>query len=223
RTFVNNNAPEVELKSDDFSDNLAEFIAHLKYLERSDYTIEYYRRELRKFMHTLEDMRFKTDLRAITGDLIESEYIRYMSDEVGVKHATIAATLRALRAFFNWAVSKGVIESSPMAQITIGVPKAPTIETFSREQLRDIFSQPELNLFVGWRGLTLMPMMVAPGVRVRELCDIKVDDIRSEDNQYLSRARMARIGSFRFRRKPSACSNDICKRGEIRRSSGFLF
>src|SRR5699024_12273918 len=53
------------------------------YLERSDYTIEYYRRELRKFMHTLEDMRLKTDLRAITGDLIEGEYIRYMSDEVG--------------------------------------------------------------------------------------------------------------------------------------------
>src|SRR5690625_3947684 len=101
RTFVNASAPEVELKSGDFADNLTDFIAHLKYLERSDYTIEYYRRELRKFMHTLEDMRFKTDLRAITGDLIEGEYIRYMSDEVGVKHATIAATLRALRAFLD--------------------------------------------------------------------------------------------------------------------------
>src|SRR5699024_8449524 len=138
RTFVNNNAPEIELKSDDFADNLADFIAHLKYLERSDYTIEYYRRELRNFMHTLEDMRFKTDLRSIRRDLIECDYIRYMSDEVGGKHATIAATLRALRAFCNWAVSKGVIEPSPMAQITIAVPKAPTIETFSREQLREL-------------------------------------------------------------------------------------
>src|SRR5699024_10161973 len=136
-------------------------------------------------MHTLEDMRFKTDLRAITGDLIESEYIRYMSDEVGVKHATIATTLRALRAFCNWAVSKGVIESSPMAQITIGVPKAPTIETFSREQLRAICSQPDPKSFVGLLDLTLMTLMVETGVRVRELCDIKVDDIRSEDNQIL--------------------------------------
>lgn len=185
RTFVNSSAPEIELKSDDFADNLSDFIAHLKYLERSDYTIEYYRRELRKFMHTLEDMRFKTDLRAITGDLIEGEYIRYMSDEVGVKHATIAATLRALRAFFNWAVNKGVIESSPMAQITIGVPKAPNIETFSRDQLRELFSQPDPKLFVGLRDLTIMTLMVETGVRVRELCDIRLDDIRSEDNQIL--------------------------------------
>src|SRR5699024_11811875 len=95
RTFVNNNAPEVELKSDDFSDNLAEFIAHLKYLERSDYTIEYYRRELRKFMHTLEDMRFKTDLRAIKGDLIEGGYGRGMNDEVGVEEGRIDTTQRA--------------------------------------------------------------------------------------------------------------------------------
>src|SRR5699024_10991929 len=115
-------------------------------------------------------------------------YVRYAYDELGLKHASVASTLRAVRAFMNWAKGK-YIEESPMDNIVIGTPKPPKIETFSREQLKAIMSQPDPQLFVGLRDLTIMTVLLETGVRVRELCDITVDDVRFEDNQILIRGK----------------------------------
>lgn len=185
RTFVADNSPEIDLMGDDFSENLNAFLIDLKFRNRSEYTIDYYRRELRKFMYTLEEQRFKTRLRRLDSTIIKDGYIRYMYEEKGVEHATIAATMRALKAFLNWAVGQGVIEKNPMNEITIGTPKAPVIETFTRDQIRVLFSQPNPKLFVGLRDLTIMTIMLDTGVRVRELCDIKVNDVRMSDEQIL--------------------------------------
>src|SRR5699024_9585559 len=95
------------------------------------------------------------------------------------------ATLRALKAFLNWAKSRGIIEQNPMNDVTIGDPQARTIETFTRDQIRDLFSQPNPKLFVGLRDLTIMAVMLDTGVRVRELCDIRTQDVRMPDNQIL--------------------------------------
>src|SRR5690625_5591901 len=103
--------------------------------DRSPYTIKYYELELSNFMHTIEDMRLNTRLRTITGDLIRDEYVRYMYEDRRVKHASVAAALRALRAVFNWAVGRGIIESSPMESVVIGDPNPPMIERLTRDQL----------------------------------------------------------------------------------------
>ena len=188
RTTVSVYSPEIDLLDDDFYDCLLAFLRHQKDNERSPYTIEYYRRSLTNFANILEERRFKSDLRAITGDSIEQGYVRYAYDELGLKHATVASTLRAVRAFLNWAVGK-YIEYNPMDSIVIGTPKPPKIETFSREQLKAIMSQPDPQLFVGLRDLTIMTIFLETGVRVRELCDITVDDVRFEDNQILIRGK----------------------------------
>src|SRR5690606_34353675 len=60
---------------------------------------------------------------------------------------------------------------------------------FSREQIYDLLSQPDPKLFVGLRDLAIVVLMLDTGIRVRELCDIKVDDIRWEDNQILIRGK----------------------------------
>src|SRR5690625_757305 len=143
RKYVSTYSPEIDIINDDFDENVRSFIRDLKFRNRSKHTIEYYRRELRKFMHTLEDMRLKTNLRAITSDLIKGEYVRYMSEEKGARHTTIAATLRALRAFLNWSVQNSIIENNPMDDVTVGDPKARTIETFTRDQIRLLFSQAD--------------------------------------------------------------------------------
>ena len=185
RKYVNTEASEVDLLDDDFAENMHAFLRDLKMRDRSPYTIKYYEVELLKFMHTIEDMRLNTRLRTITGDLIKDEYVRYMYEDRRVKHASVAASLRALRAFFNWAVNRGIIESSPMESVVIGDPKPPMIETFSRDQIRTLLSQPDPKLFVGLRDLTIMILLLETGVRVRELCDIKVDDVRFNDDQIL--------------------------------------
>src|SRR5690625_7669572 len=96
RTYVSNNSPEIDLMDDDFSENLNAFLSDLKFRNRSEYTIDYYRRELRKLMHTLEDQRFKTRLRRLDSTAVKEGYIRYMYADKVVEHDSIAASDRAV-------------------------------------------------------------------------------------------------------------------------------
>src|SRR5690625_2259616 len=179
-----------ETKDDDFDENISSFLTYLRTLDRSPHTLEFYEKELRKFMVTLENKRIKTNIRSLTSDIITDEYILYNVDELNTKYATIAATLRALRAFLNWAVNKErIIKNSPMEEITIGKVRPRTIETFSRSQLRDLFEQPDLSLFVGIRDYAMLTLFIETGIRVRELSDIKLDDVRFSDNQILIRGK----------------------------------
>ena len=189
RNYVTVSDFETDFVDDDFDECVTSFLAYLRTKNRSEFTIEYYKRELHKFMITLEKLGHTTRLRRLTDDLITSEYVRYMSDVKGVKHATVASTLRALKAFLNWAVTKNIIEANPMNNVDIGTVKHRTIETFSREQIRDILAQPDRKLFVGLRDYTIMVLLLETGIRVRELCDIKMDDVRFADNQILIRGK----------------------------------
>lgn len=185
RYYAEVHVDEVEQVNDDYFDCLAEFLEELRFKKRSNYTIEFYTKELRLFADTLEKQKISTRLRTITSTTIKHDFVLYREQEHKVKHATINATLRALRAFLNWAKDNRVISENPMDEIVISEAKPREIETFSREQIYQILSQPDPKLFVGLRDLAIMVLMLDTGIRVRELCDIKVDDIRWEDGQIL--------------------------------------
>src|SRR5690625_4732654 len=84
RTTVNVEAPEVQSIDDDFYDCMLSFLRGLKIDDKSEYTITYYQSQLSRFMYTLEDMRIKTNLRAITREINEDKYVRYV---VGVRNS----------------------------------------------------------------------------------------------------------------------------------------
>lgn len=185
RNYVNVSNVEVDLIDDDFDELMHAFLREQRLKKLSKYTIEYYQRELTKFMHTIEKFGYTTRLRRLNDHLIRDVFVKYMYEKRNAKHATVDATMRALKAFLNWAVGKGVIESSPLVNIDIGKPRPRQIETFTREQIREILKQPDLKMFVGLRDYTIMLTLLETGVRVRELTDIKINDVRFEDSQIL--------------------------------------
>lgn len=184
RHFAKAHAEEIEQLNDDFYECLSLFIDDLRFKKRSSYTIDYYDRELRYFARILEKQALSTNLNKITSDIIRYDYVAYREVKDGVQHATINSGLRALRAFFNWAEGK-YVKTNPMKEIVISEAKPREIETFDRQQIYDLLSQPDPKLFVGLRDIAIMVFMLDTGVRVRELCDITVDDIRWEDGQVL--------------------------------------
>src|SRR5699024_9925147 len=186
----NNNDPLIEsTKDDDFDENVSSFLAHLKMKDRSVYTVLYYKRELRKFMTTLEEGGVATRLRRLTSDIIMDEYVMYVSEEKGAKHASIAATLRALKAFLNWAISRGIISQNPMNEDSNGKVKSNTDEPFTPDKGLTILAQTERELFTGVRDYTIKITILETGTRVRELADIKMNGARISDNQILIRGK----------------------------------
>jgi len=184
-TESNDNVNIPGFTSDDFEDNLTAFIRSRRAANRSDETIRYYREQLGSFMRTLEKQGVATRLQRLTSDIITEHFIEYSLEVRRVKYSTVATCLRAVRAFLNWAEDRGVIEESPMKGITISAPKVSEVETFTRDQFNEILRQPNLETFVGLRDYVIMVVLLETGIRVRELCDINVGDIRWADSQIL--------------------------------------
>src|SRR5690625_7849193 len=129
-------------------------------------------------MRKLEKQCVATRLQLLTSYIITEHFIEYSLEVRRVKYSTVATCLRAVRAFLNWAVERGVIEKSPMKGITISAPKVVEVETFTRDQFNEILRQPNLETFVGLRDYVIMVVLLETGIRVRDLCDINDGDIR---------------------------------------------
>ncbi len=192
RTFIaeSNESDGINIGSpgfidDDFETCSEAFLRYVRSNNRSKDTIAYYRKSLRIFEKALADQGMSTRLQRITEDVISEGFIRYSLDVKQVKYVSVATSLRAVRAFLNWAVSKSIITVSPMRGIKIGAAKTKDIETFTREQLRDIFRQPDLETFVGFRDYTMLTVFLETGIRLREITDILVKDVRFADSQIL--------------------------------------
>lgn len=187
RTFItesnsehlNDDLPGYE--SYDFTDNMEAYLTAVRSRNRSDDTIKFYRQHLSRTRNILEKQNVSTKINRINSDTIES-YITYSMDELNISYSTVAIRLRALRAFFNWLHDRNIIYKNPMKGIVISKTNT-EVETYSREQLTEIFRQPDLETFVGYRDYALMTILLETGIRLREVRDIKMDDIKYSDSQ----------------------------------------
>ncbi|WP_077603671.1 tyrosine-type recombinase/integrase [Oceanobacillus sojae] len=189
RTFISDTTEELKQNTnvidDSFDENVEAFLRSVRLNQRSEDTIFYYRDKLRNLEKVLSQQGYSTRIRSITEDILSDGYILYSKEEKGLKDTTIRTNLRAFRAFFNWCVKKGVIENSPMKDIKIGGAKTTDIETFTKEQISELFAQPNLSTFVGLRDYVIMGVFLETGIRLRELVDIEINDVRLEDSQIL--------------------------------------
>lgn len=189
RTFIGGSNESIVFKDDDFDTNVRKFKRHLNAKNRSTYTIKSYTEQFTKFKKVLQEQGYATRLQRISEETITEGFIGYLQNVKELEYNSITVGLRSLRAFFNWSVKQGVIDSSPMQGVTIGKANNDAVETFNDDQLDDLFNQPNLDSFVGLRDYAIMSVFLETGVRLRELVDIKVNDIRTEDSQILIRGK----------------------------------
>lgn len=169
------------VQAEDFETSLQLFLRDCKIRNVAEDTLKFYSQNLTTVLRILEKQNVDTYPQKITPEIIKEKLILYMMN-AGNKENTINCKLRALRAFMNFLEREGMITESPFHSVKLLRTKQEAVPTFNREQLRLILTQPDQNTFTGFRDYTIMLLMVETGVRVRELTDILVDDIRWEDN-----------------------------------------
>ncbi len=174
---------KIAVEAEDFETSLHLFLRDCKIRNLSESSLKYYRNELISFRGLLEEQDLPTHPSKITLKTIKENVIYYMMETLNRKESSINTRLRAIRAFFNFLYKEGMIAENPVKDLALIKQKKEVIETFSREQLRDVFRQPSQATFTGFRDYTIMLLMIETGVRARELCGITVKDIRWDDNQ----------------------------------------
>ncbi|MED4267326.1 tyrosine-type recombinase/integrase [Priestia megaterium] len=99
----------------------------------------------------------------------------------GLKASTINTRLRALRSFFNFLYKNKHIKKNPIANIKLLNQRKEIVPTFSKEQLQLLFSLCDKKTFVGVRDYTIMLLMLDTAIRVNELANIELSDVKENE------------------------------------------
>ena len=139
-------------------------------------TISSYGRDLAKFAAFAEQEGRSVEQvqRADVVDFLAALYRR------GLDSRSVARHLAALRHFFRFALSEGVVKEDPAA--TIESPKfRSTLPThLSSAEVERLLAQPDARTALGSRDKAMIELLYSTGLRVTELVTLRVGDIQME-------------------------------------------
>ena len=140
-------------------------------------TIASYMRDIRQFSQWLNSAEGIDVIDASQFNI--SKYLRHMYSD-GRSNATVSRSLASLKNFYQYLVTSGFVEKTPVVDIHIdrGEKKLPQILTGREIEL--LLSQPVCVDNKGYRDKAMLEVMYATGMRVTELISLDVDDVNLE-------------------------------------------
>jgi integrase/recombinase XerD len=139
-------------------------------------TIENYRRDVEKFAVLVREreLSIKEIKRGDVVDFLASLYHR------GLDSRSVARHLATLRHFFRFAVAEEFIVDDPA--MTIESPKIlqPLPQFLSIEEVDRLIAAPDIRTPLGLRDRAMIEMMYSTGIRVSELCNIRLTDLKAD-------------------------------------------
>lgn len=98
-----------------------------------------------------------------------------------VSENTVNTYMRAWRAFFNYLADENYLTDNPYAGVKLLKTEKRVIETFSKEQIRQLLDVHDRTTFTGYRNYVLLSLLLETGARIAEAEGIRVTDISWRD------------------------------------------
>jgi len=139
-------------------------------------TIQAYRRDVTKFAdfaakrsQTLKDVQ-----RGDIVDFLASLYKR------GLDSRSVARHLVTIRNFFRFSLIEGYIVDDPAATVESPKFRQSLPEFLSLEEVNQLLRQPDRTSVLGLRDQAMIELLYSCGLRVSELCTLRVSDLQME-------------------------------------------
>jgi integrase/recombinase XerC len=140
-------------------------------------TVGAYRRDLAQFEEWLR-RRGITSLRALDRRLLR-RFIAWLAERRYARRS-IARKASAVRSLLAWAVDRGLIDSSPAAEVR-GPKLSQTLpRVLTAPQASALCQLPPGDEPTGLRDRAVLELLYGSGLRVSELCGLDVDDVELE-------------------------------------------
>jgi len=139
-------------------------------------TILAYRRDIVKFAAFCAERRLaaKDIQRADVVDFLASLY------RGGLDSRSVARHLVTIRHFFRFALLEGYITDDPAATIESPRFRHSLPEFLSLDEVDRLLAQPDLGSVVGVRDRAMIELLYSCGLRVSELCGVRLADLQTE-------------------------------------------
>lgn len=154
------------------------FLEYLQYQRNySNMTIINYKKDLNLFINFCKSKNI-SDFKIIDFSFIRI-YLQYLYN-LKYSHKTISRHLSSIRSFFKYLLNEKIIDSNPC--LLISSPKKEyRLPNFINEMdLDKIFDVSNLEEPLGQRDDLIVRMFYATGIRLSELCNVKIKDIDIE-------------------------------------------
>ena len=139
----------------------------------SEASIEAYRLDLERFMRTLRTDDGLDDPATVRRH-VDTLYQARMSSRSIARHVT------SLRNFYRFLVEQGAVESDPTAMLSAPKHWHSLPKYLNRQQLTDLMAAPDRGRPQGLRDAAMLEFLYATGLRVSELCRIRVSDLERD-------------------------------------------
>ena len=148
-------------------------------LERgfSENTREAYLRDVRQFFEFLNSEGI--EVRNVVLDNLHR--FTWQLHEVGISARSIARIHSGLRSFYNYLLLEGVIKVNPTTLLESPKKGVRLPEVLSTEEIDGILSAIDLSQSEGQRDKAVIELLYSCGLRVSELCNLKMHDLFLEE------------------------------------------
>ena len=163
---------------------IEDFLNYLRYeRNRSDLTVRNYERSLRDFESYFKNRESHLSWESVDSDLIR-DWMESMMDK-GDMASTVNNCLSAVRSFFRFALSRGLVSSDPAHNVK-GPKKKKPLPQFVREgEMNRLIDLPELwgDSYNDVRARTIIILFYETGIRLAELVGLNDQDIDFANHQ----------------------------------------
>lgn len=97
-----------------------------------------------------------------------------------ISPVTVKGYVQVIKGFFNWCFSEELIEKNPVARLKMPTIPDYLIPTFSQEHIQAMLDSCNTSTTLGFRDYTIMLVLLETGVRISELCNLRVQDVYND-------------------------------------------
>jgi integrase/recombinase XerD len=136
-------------------------------------TIEAYGRDIQKFA------AFAMKRAVSTKDVRRSDIVDFLASLYNQRldSRSVARHLVTLRNFFRFALMEGYIDEDPAATIESPKFRRSLPQFLSLDEVERVLRQPDTSTVIGLRDKATIELMYSCGLRVSELCGVRVGDL----------------------------------------------
>ena len=155
----------------DLSPLLDYYLIACKVEEKSVLTLDTYKQRLSAFLASIH----KSSIEKVTANDIRI-FLLALHDS-NIKPITVNAYYRALNTFFNWLVAKGMLEISPMNNISPPTIPRSLPQPFSQMDIHNMLLLCSANTLLEVRNRAIILILLDTGLRLAELASLKLQSI----------------------------------------------
>jgi integrase/recombinase XerC len=150
----------------------------------SKHTLKSYERDLLDFEAFIINEELAASLLDVTRERLGRHYLVYL-DERKYAQKSVARKISTLRSFYAYLVKEKKIEVNIFDNLDL--PKVPKKlpKIIHDEEIERLFKSIDQNTHLGYRNYVLLDLLFSCGLRASEVVEMKIIDIRLNQNQIL--------------------------------------